>query len=61
MANNPNPQTQEPEQKPHNKSNTKTKKQKGKKQKGKKQTKKKFIPPPEYLACFQIRVYAGDL
>ncbi|KAG1048246.1 hypothetical protein G6F43_009349 [Rhizopus delemar] len=40
IANNPNPQTQEPEQKPHDKSNTKTKKQKGKKQ-----TEKKFIPP----------------
>lgn len=40
IANNPNSQTQEPEQKPHDKSNTKTKKQKGKKQ-----TEKKFIPP----------------
>ncbi|EIE86300.1 hypothetical protein RO3G_11011 [Rhizopus delemar RA 99-880] len=40
IANNPNPQTQEPEQKPHDKSNTKTKKQKRKKQ-----TEKKFIPP----------------
>ncbi|PHZ12243.1 uncharacterized protein RHIMIDRAFT_238058 [Rhizopus microsporus ATCC 52813] len=44
IANNPNPQIQEPEQKPHDKSNTKAKKQKGKKQ-----TKKKFIPPEQNL------------
>ncbi|ORE11356.1 hypothetical protein BCV72DRAFT_300944 [Rhizopus microsporus var. microsporus] len=44
IANNPNPQIQEPEQKPHDKSNTKAKKQKGKKQ-----TKKKFIPPEKVL------------
>ncbi|GAA5812996.1 hypothetical protein MFLAVUS_006462 [Mucor flavus] len=45
IAKNPNPQTQESEQKPHEKSNTKTKKQKGKNPEAKKQTEKKFIPP----------------
>ncbi|GAA5812653.1 hypothetical protein MFLAVUS_006110 [Mucor flavus] len=45
IAKNPNPQTQESEQKPHKKSNTKTKKQKGKNPEVKKQTEKKFTPP----------------